>query len=121
MLFAQIRVGRADVSLGVGMQLDLRIGYLEKPRLSVMRAGGQNRGAHQRERSIVSSFAPVLPRLVSRSLTDAEDSLIPGAPDASTHDGDGYNSCAFEEGSPLHEAPPQTFSPSGPLPRCIRN
>src|SRR5580704_2333729 len=46
-----------------------------------MRAGGQNRGAHQRERSIVSGFAPVLPRLVSRPLTDAEDSLIPGAPD----------------------------------------
>src|SRR5712664_3098950 len=84
-----------------------------------MRAGGQNRGAHQRERSIVSGFAPVLPRLVSRPLTDAEDSLIPGAPDASTHDGDGYNSCAFEEGSPLHEAPPQTFSPSRPLPRWI--
>src|SRR6202022_3026551 len=75
-----------------------------------MRAGGQNRGAHQRERSIVSSFAPVLPRLVSRPLTDAEDSLIPGAPDAPAHDGDGYNSCAFEERSPPHEAPPQTFS-----------
>jgi len=25
-----------------------------------MRAGGQNRGVHQRERSIVSGFAPVL-------------------------------------------------------------
>src|SRR5258708_31634323 len=67
-----------------------------------MRAGGQNRGAHERERSIVFGFAPVLPRFVSRPLTDAEDSLIPGAPDASTHDGDAYNSCAFEEGSPLH-------------------
>jgi len=84
-----------------------------------MRAGGQNRGAHQRERNIVSGVAPVLPRLVSWYLTDAEDSLIPGAPDA--HDGDGYNSCAFEERSPPHEAPPQTFSLSSPLPRCTRN
>src|SRR5437773_6533444 len=70
-----------------------------------MGAGGQNRGAHQRERNIVSGVAPVLPRLVSRPLTDAEDSLTPGAPDAPAHDGDGYNSCAFEEGSPPHEAP----------------
>src|ERR1700738_2775986 len=121
MLFAQIRIERGDVPLGIDMQRDGRIGDLEKPRLSVMRAGGQNRGAHERERSIVSGFAPVLPRFVSRPLSDAEDSLIPGAPDASTHDGDGYNSCSFEEGSPLHEAPPQTFSPSRPLPRCIRN
>src|SRR5258708_26932610 len=75
-----------------------------------MRARGQNRSAHQRERSIVSGFAPVLPRLVSRPLTDAEDSLIPCAPDTSTHHGDGYNSCASDEGSPLHEAPPPTFA-----------
>src|ERR1700726_3728841 len=79
-----------------------------------MGAGGHNRGAHQRKGNIVSGGAPVLPRLVSRSLADAEDSLIPGAPDASAHDGNGYNSCAFEEGSALHEPPPQTFSPSSP-------
>src|SRR5690348_3600226 len=121
MLFAQIRIKSADVPLGVDVQLDGRIGDLEKPRLSVMRAGGQNRGAHQGERSIVSGFAPVLPRLVCRSFTDSENSLIPGAPHASAHDGDGYDSCAFEEGSPLHEAPRQTFSLSGPLPLYVRN
>src|SRR6266851_1301001 len=121
MLFAQIRIERTDVPLGIDMQLDRRIGDLEKPRLRVMRAGGQNRGAHQRERGIVSGFPPVLPRFVSPPLTDAEDSLIPGAPDASTHDGDGYNSCASDKGSPLHEAPPPTFRPSRPLPLCIRN
>jgi len=67
-----------------------------------MWTGRQNRGAHQRARNILSGVAPVLPRFVGRPLTNAEDSLIPSAPDARAHDGDGYNSCAFEEGSPLH-------------------
>ena len=80
-----------------------------------MGARGQNRSAHQREWTLVLGIAPVLPRLVSRPLTDAEDSLIPSAPDAPAHDGNGYNSCAFEEGSALHEPSPQTFGLSGPL------
>src|ERR1700720_965046 len=83
-----------------------------------MWTGRQNRGAHQRERNILSGVAPVLPRFVGRPLTNAEDSLIPSAPDAPAHDGDGYNSCAFEERSPPHETPPQTFNPIRPLPRC---
>src|SRR5260370_12564898 len=86
-----------------------------------MRTGRQNRGAYQRERNILCGVAPVLPRFVGRPLTNAEDSLIPGAPDAPAHDRDGNTSRAFEEGSPPHEAPPQTFNPGSPLPRCARN
>ena len=86
-----------------------------------MRAGGQNRGAHQRERSIVSGVAPVLPRLVSRPLADAKDSLIPSAPHAPAHNGDSHNSCAFQERSTPHEAPPRTLSAGSPVPRCARN
>ena len=94
-LFAQIRIERADVSLGVDVQLDCRIGDLEKPGLRVMGAGGQNHGAHQRQWIIISGAAPVFPRLVGRSLTEAENPLMPGAPDASARDGDGYDSCTF--------------------------
>src|ERR1700733_15039483 len=94
MLFAQIRIERADVSLGVNVQLDCRIADLEKPGLRVMGARGQYRGADQREWIIISGAAPVFPRLVSRPLTDAENSLIQGAPYAPARDGDGYNSCA---------------------------
>src|SRR5277367_7146729 len=123
MLFAQIWIERADVSLRVNMQLDCRIGDLEKPGLRIMGARGQNRGAYQRERrrSIVCGVAPILPRLVGRSLTDAEHSLIAGTPDAPAHNRDGDNSRAFQEGSPPHEAPPQTLSPGTPPPQYARN
>src|ERR1700682_6127229 len=57
-----------------------------------MGAGGQNRGAHQRERNIVSGVAPVLPRLVGRALAHAEDSSIPGAADAPANDGENMTS-----------------------------
>src|SRR5208337_1185145 len=39
-LFAQVGIEGADISLGVDIQLNRRIGYLEKPRLGIVRTGG---------------------------------------------------------------------------------
>jgi hypothetical protein len=67
-----------------------------------MGAGGQNRGAHQREWAIARAVTPVSPRLVRGSLADAEDTLVVGAPNTSTHNNDGYNACPLKEWSSFH-------------------
>src|SRR5271157_877404 len=86
--FAQIWIKRADIPAGVDVQLNRGIADLEEPGLGVMRTGGENRGAHQSEWTVLC-FAPVFPRLVSWAVTGAEDALIPSPPNAAAHDRDG--------------------------------
>ena len=97
--FSQVGIECPDISLGVDVQLNRGIRHFEEPRLRIVRARRQNRGAHQREGSVPvgRTFAPVFPGFVGRSLADAEDALIVGAPDSSACNYDGNNSGAFQE------------------------
>src|SRR5208282_2390871 len=112
MLFPQIRIERPDVPVSVDVQLNRRIRHLEKPRLGIMRTRGQNRSPHQPQGSIVRILAPVFPRFVSRTFTDAEDTLIVRPPDSTADHGHGDDSRALEKKSALHKASPVPQQPT---------
>ena len=111
MFFAEVGIERADVALGVEVKIDRGVGDFESPGLGIVRAGGEDRGAHQGEWA-VGGVAPVFPGLVGRPFADAEDALIVGAIDAAARDHDRDYSSAFEERSTVH-GPPRVISIRG--------
>src|SRR5208282_5935159 len=94
-LFAQIGIERADIPLGIDIQLNGRIGYFEKPGLSVVGTCGENSGVHERQRPVAGIAAPVFPRFVSRPLAYTKYALVVGAPDSTADDYDGKSSRAL--------------------------
>jgi hypothetical protein len=59
---------------------------------------GMSLSLHQRESSFVEIVTPVFPRFVSRSLTDAEDTIVIGAPDSTASNDDSHNTHPFRNG-----------------------
>jgi hypothetical protein len=70
--------------------------------------------SHQRESSLVEIVTPVFPRFVSRPLTDAEDTIVIGAPDSTAHD-DSHNSHPIQKWSALPKALSPARSPAQSL------
>ncbi len=54
MFFAEVGIERADVAPGIEVQFDRGVGDFESPGLGVVRAGGEDRGAHQGQRNRLS-------------------------------------------------------------------
>ena len=76
----KIGIERAEIPGSVGMDLDSCVGELEAPGLGVVRVGGEDAGAHQRERPLIR--APVPPRLGGRTLADGEHAFAIAPPGA---------------------------------------
>jgi hypothetical protein len=72
-------INGSESATAIRKEVDLRLGDMKEPGLTVMRIGRQDGRTHEIERPFRRA-APVIPRLVGGSLTCAEYALIGGAP-----------------------------------------
>jgi signal transduction histidine kinase len=109
--FAQIGVERPDIALGVNGQLNPGARNFEQPGLGVVRAGRENRNAHQLEQAIRRAAPPVFPGLVGWPFSDAEDPLVVCSPNSAARCEHDDHAARLQERSAIHESPGEDSMP----------
>src|SRR5437016_6310517 len=104
-LFPEIWIERTRVPLCVGVEFNAGICHSKQPRLGIVWACRKDACPHKREGASTCVCLPVSPRLVSRALANAEDTLIFGSPNRATRNQNGYDSRALQERSAMHTKP----------------
>ena len=77
---ASVGIDGAEMTGGVGKELDAPLAHAEQPRLRVVGIARQDGGGHERQRALVTAVAPVSPGLERRPAVDvSQRALLPRA------------------------------------------